>query len=286
MYLAQAVEGQAATIDEVLAWHPHFDVWALLFVLGFGYWFATKRLAPHVLGPEETVVSKRQVVSFVSGLVILWVVSDWPIHDIAEESLFMFHMLEHMVIGLVVPPLLLLGTPRWLGRMVLGGKWVLPAMRQLARPVPAFFLFNILIVGIHWPQMVELMVRNNVAHFAIHAVFFLAAINAWLPVFSPIPEIPRMASPVRMLYLFLHSLGPTVPASFLTFGTEPIYEWYRTTPKPWGLDAITDQTLAGLVMKLGGGLVLWTIIAILWFRWYAEEQKWDQLEDQLRRTTS
>lgn len=273
-------------MKEVLAWHPHFDVWAVLFVLGFGYWYSITRIAPHVLSPQETAVTRPQVVSFVSGLLMLWVVSGWPIHDIAEDSLFMFHMFEHMVLGLVVPPLLLLGTPSWMARRLLSGRWVLPVVRQLARPVPAFFIFSTLLVGIHWPQVVDLMVRNSFAHFAIHTLLFAAAINTWLPVFSPLPEIPRLAAPARMLYLFLHSLGPTIPASFLTFGTEPIYAWYRTTPKPWGMDAITDQTLAGLLMKLGGGLVLWTIIAILWFRWYAEEQEWDRLEEQLRRTPS
>jgi putative membrane protein len=279
-------ETPAASMSDVLAWHPHFDVWALLFVLGFGYWYAIRRIAPHVVPEGEQVVSKAQVRFFVAGLVVMWIASDWPIHDLAEESMFSFHMFEHMILGLVVPPLLILGTPKWMARLVLGGKRVLPVIRQLAKPIPAFFIFNIMIIGIHWPQVVELMVRNSTAHFLIHAAFFLASINAWLPVFSPMPEIPKMAPPIRMLYLFLHSLGPTVPASFLTFGTEPIYPAYVSTPKLWGMDAIIDQTVAGLVMKLGGGVVIWTIIAILWFQWYAEEKEWDRLEDQLRRTPS
>lgn len=282
----QALTGQASSLDEALTWHPHVDVWLVLFVLGFGYWFAVTRLAPRNLPNGETAVTGGQVASFVAGLVMLWVVSDWPIHDLAEDSLFLFHMLEHVVLVLVVPPLLLQGTPKWLARMVLGGRRVLPVVRQLARPVPAFFIFNVLMVGIHWPYVVDLMVRNPLAHFGIHAALFIAAINMWLPVFSPLPEIPRMSPPLRMLYLFLLSLGPTVPASFLTFGREPIYAWYRTTPKPWGLDAITDQTLAGLLMKLGGGLILWAIIVVLWFRWYADEQRWDELEAELRRTPS
>ncbi len=273
------------SLSEVLAWHPHYDVWAVVLALGFGYWHAVRRIAPRIVPAGEPAVSRGQVVSFVSGLALMWVVSDWPIHDLAEDSLFMFHMTEHMILGLAVPPLLLLGTPRWLARKVLAGR-ILPLLRALSRPVPAFTIFSVLFLGIHWPVIVDLMVRNGFAHFTIHAVFFLAAVNMWLPVFSPLPEIPRLSAPVRMLYLFLHSLGPTVPASFLTFGREPIYDWYRTTPKPWGIDAITDQTLAGLIMKIGGGLILWTIIAILWFRWYADEQRWDRLEAELRRTPS
>lgn len=278
--LAQA----ASTIDEVLAWHPHWDIWATVFVLAFGYWYLIRRIAPHVLGPDQPAVSRRQVVSYSLGVLILWGVSDWPFHDIAEESLFMFHMTEHLALGLIVPPLLLAGIPRWMARHLIGGPRMLPIVRRLAKAVPAFFIFNILIVGIHWPQIVTLMVTNELAHFLVHTVLFLAALLVWMPVFSPLPEVPRLPAPVRMLYLFLHSLLPTVPASFLTFGTEPIYPTYVDAPRLWGLSAIADQTLAGLIMKLGGGLILWGIIAVMWFRWFADEQRWDQLEDQLRRT--
>jgi putative membrane protein len=104
----------------------------------------------------------------------------------------------------------------------------------------------------------------------------------WMPVLSPMPSVPRIPPPARAFYLFLHSIIPTVPASFLTFGTTPIYDIYATFPKLWGFDTITDQTVAGLIMKLAGGLYLWAIIAVIWFRWYNEEQRWEAMEKELR----
>ena len=94
--------------------------------------------------------------------------------------------------------------------------------------------------------------------------------------------LPRLSAPIGMLYLFIHSLLPTIPASGLTFGRTPLYSSYAEAPRLWGIDAITDQTIAGLIMKLGGGAIIWSVIVVMWFRWYAEEQRLDKLERRLR----
>ena len=263
------------------SWHPHWDVWAVLFVFGFGYAYAVRRIGPHMnlTGP---IVTGRQVGAFTIGLILMWIVSDWPIHDIAEQHLFMFHMVEHMTLGLVVPPLLIVGTPVWMLRAVLANRYVLPVLRPLVVPVVAFFLFDLTLVGIHWPQAVNLMVTSTLAHFLIHTLLFAVSIVMWLPVLSRIPELPRLSAPAGMLYLFVHSLLPTIPASFLTFGKEPLYPVYAAAPRLWGIDAITDQTVAGLIMKLGGGAIIWSVIVVMWFRWYADEQRLNALEQQLR----
>jgi putative membrane protein len=102
----------------------------------------------------------------------------------------------------------------------------------------------------------------------------------WWPVMSPLPEMPALPAPGQMLYLFLQSLAPTVPASFLTFGSTPLYPVYASFPRIWGIDALTDQLIAGLTMKLAGGLILWGFIAAIFFRWFAQEQRdgWDALQ--------
>ena len=266
------------------AWHPHPDVWAVVFVLAFGYWRAIRRIGP-LAGVEGPLATRRQVTLFTFGLVSLWAVSDWPFHDIAEQSLFLFHMIEHMVLALVATPLLIVGTPPWLLRRMVAHPRVLPTLRPLTRPLAAFFIFNGVMVGIHWPEIVHLMVTSGLYHFLIHALLIASAAAMWIPVLSPAPELKRLTPPVRMLYLFAHSLLPTVPASFLTFGREPLYRFYAEAPRLWGIDAITDQTLAGLVMKLGGGAILWGVIVVVWFRWYSYEQKWEALERELRKTS-
>ncbi len=262
-------------------WHPHWDVWALVLLLGGGYWYATTRLRP-VDEEVDTVAAKKKALAFGVGVLVLWFVSDWPFNDLAEERLFFLHTIEHLALGLVVPPLLLVGTPAWLLRKVFANRFTIRVFRPLAQPASAFFLFTVIFAGMHWPQVITLMVTVPLAHFLLHALLITAAFITWLPVFSPIPEIPRMKPGTRMLYLAAHSLLPTVPASFLTFGRTPIYRVYEQAPRIWGIDALTDQALAGLVVKLGGGAVLWGMITVMWFRWYADEKRWDRIEQDLR----
>jgi len=270
------------SLTEVAPFNPHPDVLILVAALIAGYLYAVRRIGPYKVADGKAPASTRQMAWFFGGVAALFVAAFWPIHDLAEESMFTFHMIEHLLIGLVVPPMLLLGTPRWLAEMITGNPRVLAIVKRLSRPVPAFFFYSIILVGIHWPAVNELMVTSDIAHFLIHAVFFISALFMWMPVLSPLPAVPRITPPAQAFYLFLHSIIPTVPASFLTFGTKPIYKIYETFPKLWGLDTITDQTVAGLIMKLVGGLYLWVIIAVIWFRWYNEEQRWEAMEKTLR----
>jgi putative membrane protein len=81
---------------------------------------------------------------------------------------------------------------------------------------------------------------------------------------------------MQMLYLFLQSILPTVPASFLTFGSKPLYSFYETVPRLYGWSALSDQQVAGLIMKLVGGFYLYSVIAVIFFRWYADEERVDE----------
>jgi putative membrane protein len=220
---------------------------------------------------------------------VLWLASDWPIHDLAEGYLYSVHMVQHLLFTLVGAALLLLGTPDWLARKVLSPRWLLATVRFMSRPVPALLQFNLVLVLSHWPAVVEGTLRYHSLHFVAHAVLLVSALLMWMPVLSPLPEVPRVAPPMQMLYLFLQTIIPTVPASFLTFGSRPLYRIYETFPRLWGIQAFADQQVAGLIMKLGGGLFIWTVIAVIFFRWYAREEAkptgvllWEDVEKELR----
>ena len=106
----------------------------------------------------------------------------------------------------------------------------------------------------------------------MHTLIFLSSIIVWMPLLSPLPEVPRLPPLGRMLFLFLQSIVPTIPASFLTFGAHPLYRFYEKVPRLWGISAISDMQVAGVIMKIGVGFTLWVIIAILFFRWYSAEE--------------
>jgi putative membrane protein len=233
------------------------------------------------------------VVAFYAGVLTLLVASDWPVHELAEERLLSVHMVQHLLMSLVAPPLLLAGTPGWLFRTVLRPRWAFAAVRGLSRPLVALLLFNAFIALSHWPALVELALRSELVHFAVHAVLVLTALLMWMPVLSPVVEIPRLRYPGQMLYLFAQSIVPTVPASFLTFADTPIYPFYGLAAPLAGMDPVTDQRIAGLVMKLVGGFILWGFIAALFFRWHRQEELggddepvWQDVERHLSRLES
>ena len=237
--------------------------------------------------------TRRQVMTFGFGLLMLWLASDWPIHDIAEDYLLSVHMVQHLMISLLVPPLLLLGIPPWLMRRLLSPRALGAVVRKLARPFPAAVIFNTVVAVSHWPALVNSALRSEPVHFSVHAVLFTAALLMWFPVFNRLPEYPRIREPARMVYLFLQSIVPTVPASFLTFGDGVLYKFYASVPRPWAVSAIEDQQTAGAIMKVIGGGGLWAVIVVMFFRWYARTERdqgdvltWEDVERQLEETPS
>jgi putative membrane protein len=235
-------------------------------------------------------------VCFSLGVAAIWVASDWPVHDIAEELNYSMHMVQHLVLSMVAAPLLLLGTPAWMLRSILRPpSHLFRAVRFLSRFLPALIVFNVVLVLTHWPAIVDASLENHLLHFLVHALIFVSALIIWMPVLSPLPEIPRLSPPPRMIFLFLQSVVPTIPASFLTFGSSPLYHFYDGVPHLWGLSTLDDQRLAGLIMKIGAGLLLWMLIAVIFFRWAGEEdrriaarRRWQDLDRELTRmgTTS
>jgi putative membrane protein len=275
--------------DPAIGWHPHLEVWLLFAALLGGYAWALRRIGPRHVSPGEPPASRGQVTAFVLGIAAMWIAADWPVHELAEERLFSVHMGQHLLLSLVGPPLLLLGTPGWLFRTLVRPRWLFAVIRNLSRPIPALLLFNGYIALSHAPFMVQLQVSSELAHFLLHTTLFGTALLMWMPVLSPMAEIPRLSYPGRMLYLFLQSIVPTVPASFLTFAGDPLYPFYADAAPMIGVDPVLDQRIAGLTMKLLGGFLLWGAIAVQFFRWHAQEEAtgtgetWDQVERELNR---
>nr|MDQ3879330.1 cytochrome c oxidase assembly protein [Actinomycetota bacterium] len=221
----------AVSTAQALAWHAHPDVWALTVALLAGYVAAIAFLGPKKVPAGELIVTTRQKVCWVSGVAILWLGADWPIHDVAEHYLFSVHMVQHTMFSLIAAPLLLLGLPVWLLRTILAPRWFFRLVRAVTRPFAALVIFNVMIVLTHWPALVNAALEHHVVHFLLHVVLVVTSLIMWWPVIDPLPELKRLSPPGKMLYLFLQSIVPTVPASFLTFGAHPLYHFYETVPR-------------------------------------------------------
>jgi putative membrane protein len=245
------------------AFHLHPEVWALMVGIIVGYWYLVRR------GP----VSRKQVALFTSGWALLWFGADYPIHDIGEKYLFSVHMVQHMLFSLIAPGLLILGIPEWLRKELWGTGRRAAVVRVLGRPAIGGVLYTVWLVFSHWPTAMDLALRHEPVHFLFHLALFSTASLMWFPVLNRDPALPMLGEVGRMLYVFLQSIMPTVPAAFFTFAEGVIYPFYAHAPRPFSIDAVSDQQLAGAIMKVGGGLILWLVIGVMFFRWTARDEK-------------
>jgi putative membrane protein len=248
--------------DWPLDFHLHPDVLVVVALVSMGYWLALRRLGPRLAPPGTAPYSRRQVGLLGAGVATLLVFSEWPVHDLAEGYLYSVHMIQHSAYTLLLPPLFILGTPAWLWRWLLSP--VMGAFRALTRPLWAVSIFSVVTVVSHLPPVVTAAVRSGPAHFGLHVLMVVTAVLVWWPLLGPLPEAPRLTAPVhRMLYIFGQSLVPSMVGSALIWTTTVPYRVYEEFPPIWGIDDLTDQQWAGVIMEVVEGLVLVGLMVVV-----------------------
>jgi putative membrane protein len=289
----------SGTLGEPWTWQyqPLIGVWLLVGALGGGYAFALRRHARR--HGERAPATHHYALRFGAGLLVLALSSDWPLGPLGAGYLASIAALRTLLLTFVVAPLLLTGTPPWLLRTLLRAdrdrdgrpNRVLRAAQVLTFPWVAFLLFNALLVATQLPAVVDTLKVTQAGSFALDMSWLLVSIIMWVPIARPLPELGGLGDPMRLLYLFGLSVVPTVPASFLTFSTFPLYRLYELAPRVFDeVDAVLDQQMAGLGMKIIGGLIIWGVMTALFFRWAKREQPdavptvtWSQFERDLER---
>lgn len=283
---------------------PHPEVWLLLVgIIGLGF-YATRVIGPKVVKADSVdsegnpleIATQKQRRYFTAAVITLAIAADWPMHDIAERYLYSVHMFQHLMITFFIPILFLKATPEWLARLVLGGgDQERTLVGKLAKPVFAGLTFNLLAALTHWNGIVQLSFDSGPFHYSIHLLMFSSALLMWLPVHGPLPEL-RLQVPAQVIYLFLMSIIPTVPAGWLTFADNPVYPAYDTVERLWNISSVNDQQMAGFIMKVLGGFFLWVMIGIKFFGYAAKERAsdfekrvvhpltYDEVEKEFKRT--
>lgn len=261
-----------------MEWHFHLDVLLAVALLAglYGYALVRLRPAPRWLHPIE----RRHIVYFALALAALYAAEGSPLHEISERYLFSVHMTQHLLLTLVMAPLLLAATPSWLLEPFLNRPRVLAVARVIVHPVTAMALFNGTLALWHVPTLYELALQNHNVHILNHAIYIFTALLLWWPVFSPLSQLPPLSYPAQMLYLFIQSLVPAVLASVITFSETVIYPTYAAAPRLWNMEPLQDQQIGGLVMKLAGGFIMWSLAGYIFFTWFAKdeaevEKSWD-----------
>ena len=116
--LAQAADTAISSDPWRFQWHP--EVWILVAFLTSAFIYMVRVIGPKAVPAGEQAVTRKNIYAFVGAMLMLWVASDWPMHDISEEYLYSAHMLQHMMLSYFLPPLALIATPPWLLRVLIG----------------------------------------------------------------------------------------------------------------------------------------------------------------------
>jgi putative membrane protein len=217
--------------------------------------------------------SRRQVAAFAGALAVLGLSLNGPLHNLSDSYLFSAHMVQHLVLTLVFPPLLLYGTPAWVVRPLLEPRWVLPFARWATRPLIAGIIFSVPITLWHFPQFYEAALEHHNLHIVQHLVFIATAVIMWWPILSPVPELSRASYMGQLLYLFALGLPMSLAGALITLSEGVLYPFYLSAPRVWGLAPVADQELGGLFMWVLGTLYLWAAATVVWFRWSLHEER-------------
>ncbi len=240
-------------------------------VLLAGAWLAAHRSA---WCPAGVRASPGRAAAFGLGLATGLIALNGPIHDLAERSHFSAHMVQHLLLALVAPPLLLAGLPAWMMDGLLAGglrRRGLAAARWLTRPVPALAVYSIALVVWHLPVPFDAALASPPLHIAEHAALAGAALVAWWPVLGPSRLVPPLPYGAQLLYLFAIGMPMTVVAAMITGAGDVLYPFYAAAAPAHGIDALADQRLGGVLMWVPAGVVPLVAFTIVFFRWAAAE---------------
>jgi putative membrane protein len=246
-------------------WKAYVGVWAFLVLLVIGI-LAWNRVAAARAGEESPPLHPL----FPVGVLVLWLALDYPVGPLGASYLASVHMLQFLLIGLVAPPLLLRGiSPP--AQAMLGRSWLLT---KLTTPFPALLFFNLTVLVTHLPFVADALMPTQLGSMAIDLAWLVAGLCFWWPVVLPEPVRAKFPPPVRMLYLIGGLMFSPIMfglAGFLAYSESPMYGFYELAPPMSGLSARDDHQAAGALMSVGGAIVAFIGISVIFFRWSKTE---------------
>src|SRR5256712_12825811 len=193
---------------------------------------------------------------FAGGLLVLFLALESPIDVGGDKYLFSFHMLQHLLLAMVVPPLVLLGLPE---------EWR-AFDRIRVSPLAASVVFNLVLATLHLPLLFEATLRDEPVHVLEHLTFLAARVLFWWPLLVPEGRAGRMNLIGRIAYLGFAGVPPTILGLAFILSPVVIYPFYAAAPRVMPLSPLEDQLVAGLVMFGLGNLIYFAAIWVIFFR--------------------
>jgi cytochrome c oxidase assembly factor CtaG len=262
-------------------WDWSFDV-PLVFVIALAilYWIGSRRT---VTAPRSEAAQRWRSLSFYASLVVLAIALNSPV-DALSRKLFWVHMVQHVLLLVVAPPLMVaarpwvrlwralpLATRRSLGRDLTLGERTAPLRwiaRTLGRPLPSFVLFSVVLLAWHVPALFDATLHSIALHALEHTLFFATALMFWKQVIDSPPLHAPLSSGQRVGYIVGAMVVSWVLAVVLALAPHPLYASYaHEASRPGGISALADQQLAAGIMWVPGSISFLIVIFLYVHRW-------------------
>ena len=230
-----------------------------------------------------------KAMSFVAGLAVIVIALESPI-DYLSSSLFTFHMIQHVLLIMVAPPLLLLGDPGvtmmrgiplGLRRALLraGSRrswvcWLVATLSRIVSPRGAFIVFCADLYLWHWSLLFNLTLRNNTVHVLEHTCFLLTALLWWSQVIDQRALHASLSYARRAVFAVVTAGVSNVLALYFVFAPHPVYSAYaRLSSRPYGMTVLSDQQIAGAVMWVPVLFLFGGVFAVCLYKALAEDER-------------
>ena len=248
------------------AWEPSILIGLAALVGGYALAVGPLRRRYHWGAP---VPISRQA-AFYLGMLCVWIALVSPLDALADEYLFSAHMVQHMLLTFVAPPLWLIGTPSWLAEKLVPAP-VRRIMAGVTHPAAAFAIFNGTMWAWHLPRAYDLALEYEGLHVIEHLTFMASAVIGWWPVLGAFhPNRDAWTPLVRVFYLVLSIFPCTALAGLITLAPTRLYTFYANAPEQWGLSPLADQQLGGVLMWIPGDMILLLALTLVFYRWLSE----------------
>jgi putative membrane protein len=208
-----------------------------------------------------------RIASFLTGLAVIWIAVGSPMDGFAD-ALLTAHMIEHLLLMSVVPPLLLTGAPvvpllRGLPRPIrvyvfgplIRSRTLRSLGHTLTTPIVAWFTMNLFFLGWHVPGAYDFALEHEHWHEVEHACFLFSSLLFWYPLIRPWPAKPQYPGWFMILYLLSADLVNTALSAFLAFCDKPVYSYYLREPNAFGISPLADQNTGAVIMWVLGSTI-------------------------------
>jgi putative membrane protein len=215
--------------------------------------------------------------AFAAGIVTLFSALISPF-DTLDDQLFSAHMVQHLVLLMIAPPLLILGRPAlaclWAfplpARRAIGRVWIRSGLKHavhvLMSPIFVWLLCSAVLWFWHLPGPYGWALGSESVHAFEHICFFVTSLMFWSLVLEPLGR-RRMDYGSTLLFVATFGVQTGLLGALLTFAGRPLYAAHLSTAAAWGLTPLEDQQLAGLIMWIPASLIHLTTLGVLFVVW-------------------